>query len=100
MLDPVEGEMGSKQALIKQRESWPREVKYHYGPLEDVKVRLHGDTAVVTYRAKQYNEIGGQTTYNQTWQIENVDAPWSELAADRRGGCSPSTRTRRRQGRP
>ena len=70
MLTPLEGAMLSKQALIEQREHWPAAVKYYYGELENPKVRLHGDTAVVTYRARQYNEIGGQITYVQTWQSE------------------------------
>ena len=66
MLTPLEGAKLSKQALIEQREHWPAAVKYYYGELENPKVRLHGDTAVVTYRARQYNEIGGQITYVQT----------------------------------
>lgn len=70
MLSPLEGSISSKQAWINQHKSWPADVKYYYGPLEDVKVRLHGDTAIVTYRTKQYNEIGGQTTYFESWQIE------------------------------
>ena len=57
---------------MKERERWPEAVKYYYGELENVKVRLHGDTAVVTYRAKQYNNIGGQITYMQTWQTERA----------------------------
>jgi hypothetical protein len=70
MLTPFEGAVPSKQALLEQRKAWPKAVRYYYGPLEQVKVRFHGDTAVVTYRARQYNEIGGQTTYVQSWQIE------------------------------
>jgi ketosteroid isomerase-like protein len=59
-----------KQAWIKTREHWPSAVKYYYGPLENIKVQMHGDTAVVTFRAKQYNDIGGQVTYFDSWQIE------------------------------
>jgi hypothetical protein len=70
VLAPLEGDVKSKANIIKQIEGWPNEVKYYYGPLEDVKFRLHGDTAIVAYRAKQYNDIGGQITYQQTWQIE------------------------------
>jgi hypothetical protein len=70
LLDPLEGEVKRKAAKLKEFETWPREVKYYYGPLEDIKIRLHGNTAVVAYRAKQYNDIGGQLTYQQTWQIE------------------------------
>lgn len=69
-LAPLEGSIGTKQAWIKEHESWPSAVKYYYGPLEDIKIRIHGDTAVVAYRAKQFNDIGGQITYQQTWQIE------------------------------
>jgi len=70
MLAPMAGETPSKVSLIKEREHWPAAVKYYYGTIENPKVRIHRDTAVVTYRAKQYNEIGGQVTYTQTWQIE------------------------------
>ena len=70
MLTPFEGAVPSKQALLEQRKAWPKAVRYYYGALEQAKVRFHGDTAVVTYRAKQYNEIGGQTTYVQSWQVE------------------------------
>ena len=70
LLTPLEDATPSKQTLMKERERWPEAVKYYYGELENVKVRLHGDTAVVTYRAKQYNNIGGQITYMQTWQTE------------------------------
>jgi hypothetical protein len=61
---------GTKQGLLKERASWPSEVKYWYGPLEDVRVRIFGDTAVVVYHSKQFNEIGGQTTYEHKWQLE------------------------------
>jgi ketosteroid isomerase-like protein len=70
MIAPLEGQLPSKQAWIAGRKSFPREVHYFYGPLEDVRVRVHGDAAVATYRVKQYNEIGGQTTFFQSWQIE------------------------------
>jgi hypothetical protein len=69
-LDPFEGAVSWKQAKLKEIESWPRDVRYYYGPLEDIKVRVHGSTAVVAFRARQYNDIGGQVTYQQTWQIE------------------------------
>jgi ketosteroid isomerase-like protein len=69
---PLEGAMRSKQAWMKEHQSWPREWKYWFGPPEDVKVRIHGDTAVVTYHSKQFNEIGGQTTYQHRWQIETL----------------------------
>lgn len=70
MLTPLEGDLKSKQAWIAAHSNWPKAVKYYYGPIEDAKVRILGDTAVVTFRAKQYNEIGGQVTYFQSWQIE------------------------------
>ena len=62
--------MSSKQAWIERRKSFPREVKHFYGAPETIKVRLHGDTALVVYHAKQFNEIGGQTTFVHNWQIE------------------------------
>ena len=43
---------------------------YWYGPLQDVKVRINGDTAIVTYHSDQLTEIGGQTTSVHKWQIE------------------------------
>jgi ketosteroid isomerase-like protein len=61
---------GTKQNWLKTHKSWPREVKYWYGPLEDVMVRVHGDTAIVTYTARQFTEVGGQTTSANRWQIE------------------------------
>jgi ketosteroid isomerase-like protein len=69
-LVPLEGATPSKQTWVQQHSSWPREVKYFYGPLEDVKVRVHGETAIATFHAKQFHEFGGQTTYQQRWQIE------------------------------
>jgi hypothetical protein len=83
MLAPREGKLSSKQALVKQFASWPPEVKYYYGPLEEIKVRIHGDTAIVTYLVKQYNDIGGQITFVQTWQIETLkrkDKRWLLIA--------------------
>jgi ketosteroid isomerase-like protein len=61
---------GVKQAWLKEHADWPREVKYTYGPLEDVAVRVHGDTAIVSYRAKETVDIAGQVTFQQTWQLE------------------------------
>src|SRR5262245_37542307 len=61
---------GSKQAWLETHKSWPREVKYWYGPLENVVVRMHGDTAIVIYTARQFTEVGGQTTSANRWQIE------------------------------
>jgi ketosteroid isomerase-like protein len=72
MLAPLEGTIGSKQAWIATHKAWPREVRYWYGPLEDVKVRLHGDTAVVTYHALQFTKVGEQTTSVHKWQIETL----------------------------
>jgi ketosteroid isomerase-like protein len=60
----------TKQGWLKEHGSWPSEVKYWYGPLEDVRVHIFGDTAVVAYHSKQFNEMGGQTTYSHKWQIE------------------------------
>jgi len=70
MMAPLEGTLHSKQARIAQQKAWPREVSYRYGPLQDVKVRINGDTAIVTYHADQLTEIGGQTTSVHKWQIE------------------------------
>lgn len=70
MITPLEGDAPSKAAWVKTHASWPREVKYWYGPLQDPKVRLHGDTAVVVYHAEQFTKIGEQTTSVHKWQIE------------------------------
>jgi hypothetical protein len=70
MMAPLEGATGSKQSWLAQHKSWPREVTYWYGPLQDVKVRINGDTAIVTYHADQLTEVGGQTTSSHRWQIE------------------------------
>jgi ketosteroid isomerase-like protein len=70
MMAPIEGATGSKQSWLAQRKSWPREVTYWYGPLQDVKVRINGDTAIVTYHSDQLTEVGGQTTTSHRWQIE------------------------------
>jgi len=61
---------GSKQGWMKMHAAFPREVKYWYGPLENVNVRIHGDTAIVVFQAKQFNDIGGQTTFTTRWQTE------------------------------
>jgi hypothetical protein len=70
MMAPLEGATRSKQSWIAQHKSWPREVSYRYGPLQDVKVRINGDTAIVTYHSDQLTEVGGQTTFSHKWQIE------------------------------
>jgi hypothetical protein len=71
MLAPLPAnDVSPKQAWIKAHEHWPPAVKYYYGPLENIKVQTHGDAAVVTFRARQYNDIGGQVTYFDSWQIE------------------------------
>jgi ketosteroid isomerase-like protein len=70
MMAPLEGASRSKQSWLAQRKSWPHEVSYWYGPLQDVKVRIAGDTAVATYHSDQLTEIGGQTTTVHKWQIE------------------------------
>jgi len=70
MMAPVEGATRSKQSWLAQHKSWPREVSYWYGPLQDVKVRVDGDTAIVTYHSDQLTEVGGQTTSVHKWQIE------------------------------
>jgi ketosteroid isomerase-like protein len=70
MMAPLEGAVRSKQGWIRQHESWPREVTYWYGPLEDAKVRISGDTAIVTFHSRQFTQIGGQTTSVHKWQIE------------------------------
>jgi ketosteroid isomerase-like protein len=72
MLGPLEGDTHSKQAWIRTHESWPREVKYWYGPLQDIKVRVHGDTAVVAYHSLQLTTIDEQTTSVHKWQIETL----------------------------
>jgi ketosteroid isomerase-like protein len=70
MMAPLEGATRSKQSWLAQHKSWPPEVSYWYGPLQDVKVRINGDTAIVTYHSDQLTEIGGQTTSVHKWQIE------------------------------
>lgn len=70
MMAPLEGTTHSKDSHIAQLKSWPREVAYWYGPLQDMKVRINGDTAIVTYHADQLTEIGGQKTSVHKWQIE------------------------------
>lgn len=70
MIEPLEGAVPSKKAWLAQHASWPREVHYSYGPLEDIKTRINGDTAVTTYHANQLTEIGGQTTSVHKWQVE------------------------------
>jgi ketosteroid isomerase-like protein len=69
-IGPMGGAAPMKQAWIQEHKAWPPGVKYYYGPLEDVRVRVHGETAIVTFRSKQFNEYGGQTTYQNRWQIE------------------------------
>jgi ketosteroid isomerase-like protein len=61
---------GTKQSWLETHKSWPSEVKYWYGPLENVVVRTHGDTAIVIYTARQFTKVGGQTTSANRWQIE------------------------------
>ena len=58
MMAPLEGALQSKQGWIRQHQSWPREVSYWYGPLEDVKVRVAADTAIATFHARQFTQIG------------------------------------------
>ena len=70
MMAPLEGARRSKESRIALQMSWPREVTYSYGPLQDLKVRINGDTAIATYHADQLTEIGGQTTSVHKWQIE------------------------------
>jgi ketosteroid isomerase-like protein len=70
MITPLEGATPSKAAWMKAHAAWPREVSYWYGPLQDTKVRMHGDTAVVVYHAQQFTKVGGQTTSVNKWQIE------------------------------
>ena len=72
MMAPLEGALPSKQGWIRQHESWPREVTYWYGPLEDIKVRINADIAIVTYHARQFTQIGGQTTSVHKWQLLGV----------------------------
>jgi hypothetical protein len=82
MMAPLEGALPSKQGWIRSHESWPREVTYWYGPLKDLKVRISADTAIVTYHAQQFTQIGGQTTSVHKWQIETHvrrDGRWQLL---------------------
>src|SRR5262245_11842604 len=57
MVAPLESELPSKRAWLQTHKSWPREIEYSYGPIEDPKVRIHGDTAVVVYHAQQFTKI-------------------------------------------
>jgi ketosteroid isomerase-like protein len=70
MMAPIEGATRSKQAWLAQHKAWPREVSYRYGPLQDLKVRIDGDTAVATFHSDQLTEVGGQTTSVHKWQVE------------------------------
>jgi ketosteroid isomerase-like protein len=70
MMAPLEGPRRSKESRIAQQKSWPREVTYWYGPLQDLKVRIDGDTAIATYHSDQLTQIGAQTTSVHKWQIE------------------------------
>lgn len=72
MLAPLEGERPSKRAWIETHQSQPREVEYWYGAIEEPKVRLHDDTAVVIYHARQFTKIAEQTTSVHKWQIETL----------------------------
>lgn len=67
MITPLEGDTPSKAAWVKTHASWPREVKYWYGPLQDPKVRLHGDTAIVVYHAEKFTKVGAETTSVHKW---------------------------------
>lgn len=60
----------SKEAWIRWHRVWPREVTYSYGPLQDLKIRITGDTAIATFHSDQLTEIAGQTTSVHKWQIE------------------------------
>jgi ketosteroid isomerase-like protein len=82
MMAPLEGAVRSKQGWLRMHESWPREVTYAYGPLQDVKVRISGDIAIATFHAQQLTTIGGQTTSVHKWQIETHvrrDGRWQLL---------------------
>ena len=70
MMAPLEGTTRSKQSWLAQHKSWPREVSYWYGPLQDLKVRIDGDTAIATFHSDQLTEVGGQTTSVHKWQVE------------------------------
>ena len=70
MMAPLEDGTRSKEAWIRWHRVWPREVSYRYGPLQDLRIRINGDTAIASFHADQLTEIGGQTTSVHTWQIE------------------------------
>lgn len=70
MMGPLEGAVRSKEGWIRRHESWPREVSYWYGPPQDVKVRISGDTAIATFHSLQFTKVGEQTTSVHKWQIE------------------------------
>jgi hypothetical protein len=70
MMAPLEDATRSKEAWMRWRRVFPKEVTVSYGPLEDVKVRITGDTAIVTFHSDQLTQIGGQTTSVHKWQIE------------------------------
>jgi hypothetical protein len=82
MLVPL-GQGSAKHQWIANHESWPPQVTYWYGPIEDARVKVHGDTAVVTYRARQFTRVGDQTTHSDRWQIEThrrADTGWLLVA--------------------
>ena len=69
-LSPMEGKGSFKQIESAHIRSLPAEVKSYYAAPEDINVRIHGDTAVVTYRTKEFVEHGGQATYARLGKLE------------------------------
>ena len=81
MMAPIEGATRSKESWITQHKSWPREVRYSYGPLQDVKVRVNGDTAIATGGLKlQGTDESGKPfdihlNWTDTW-VKMPDGKW------------------------
>jgi ketosteroid isomerase-like protein len=72
MLAPLGGEKPDKAVWMASHAAWPPQVSYWYGDFQNARVRIHGDTAVVTYRARQFTRVGDQTTHADRWQIETL----------------------------
>jgi ketosteroid isomerase-like protein len=68
------GRLKSKQDAVKENKSeWaniPPEVKGYGGPLEDIRVTIHGDAAIAFFKFKEFVEMGGQTTSSRSWQMD------------------------------
>jgi hypothetical protein len=86
MMAPLEGAVRSKQGWIRQHESSPREVTHGYGPLQDVKVRINRDTAIVTSISAAATRPNGCRR-----PIRHSSCPAKQRAGTPRGSSSSGT---------